>query len=607
MSRASLTRILLYTACFSWPLRVYEVLPGAGIAWSTVVSLAVVSHATTQLPRAGKLRVPLELLWPVLAAIALAGWSQPGVLPETLLAGLAFWAILHLYGSDTTWRQAGLMLACGSACAVLVDLFHDTLGVPPTVLVPGSTVELVCTYGVADACVGLVTGLGLSGSVALDRHAPRLDRGLAGGMTLLLLAGLANMTWRLWPLAATWAPTPWVVESPVLALLRLVIAWLLVRAAAKGFVRATMERGLMRLAPPAALFTLAVIWCVAEVPVAVGHVFPLALLVRGTMRRDRDAIRNCLQDRIAWGAIMVLLLAVVTFNARYVLPSHANDPRNYAARAEAAAARGALSEMEDQLSAVYRRHPGEARAALWLGRAALEAGYLDRASMWVGAMVHHGENTLLPPPRRAEVEQFLGELRDAISLSDETPGLAYERALLFAGEEENALALLRLRRPAVWGEPLAAEPMAQVVSTLLLAPSEELRAQIAALPPRQLAGILTAVGADVRRVPERFPRRLLPAFIWTQKESAVANLWVHAGGIETNRRFPMKDSSNVSGWTPLEPEEGETWCLSQTGPPDYAIRFGDGFDMEILPEEDRRGAHEAVQPPGPYGIVVLLP
>jgi hypothetical protein len=76
----------------------------------------------------------------------------------------------------------------------------------------------------------------------------------------------------------------------------------------------------------------------------------------------------------------------------------------------------------------------------------LSQGDADGAAAAFAEAVRPGEPRLLPAPGTQEIDEMLAQLRDACSaLPEDRRGLAYERALLAAGQRVNALALLRLR------------------------------------------------------------------------------------------------------------------------------------------------------------------
>lgn len=604
MSRAGFARTLFYSACLTWPWCVYEMLPGTSLTWSAVCLAGITLHAITTLPHYGKLRVPWELIWPVVAAAALVTWLAPASLPAVLLGAAGFWAMIHLYGDGRVWCQGAMLLACGAAIATVVHATHGLLGLPPTVILPGFSLELAFPHSVTEALF-VWTGSALLGAgVVVHPAAGRWQRIVAMVATLIVLAGLFMATPDLLHLARGTTLTTW-SELPAAAMVaRLLIVWLLARVAGKALVRAwTDKTAAAVLAGIAPIAGALMVLCGAHVT-GVGLALPLALMARAGMRVKDRLPKLSLQERIAATATVLLLLAMFSYNTLYVSPGNGADPRNYAARAERAEASGDLATVKPLLKAVIARNPGEARAALWLGRVALATGHPDHAAEYVAEMTQRSEGTILPPPTDREVEDFLTELRDGISLSEEISGLAYERALVAAGDPEDALALLRLRKPHPLGIAIDKAVLVTLLTNLL--GSEKMEESLERFSAEQLAGVVVAIGADIRRAPEGFPAHLLPVVAWLRPDPDSLTLHARAGAHTFGVSLPGPES-HIPGWGPLTQDPTQGWLLPQAGPPHRALQLSDGARIVDVPEERRLGAHEALSPPGSYGIVILLP
>jgi hypothetical protein len=478
-ARVRLVHWALYLLAAAWPWDAFQVIPFLFLPLTVAASAALAGVGILEVIRTGRWRVPFELTWPVVGLIAAAGVSaltaRSGAAIAVAGQGLCFLAVFHHARARETVVRC-LWISCLSAgMLALLNLLAPWLGVFPTAFASDSSAAFAgprtLPGGVWIFLYGAVTSILLcrNDSIKGESRIPwsaaaccrfhrrsdvsrqsdpkrqqaaalhRIQRAAlaAGAMSSILLLVRGPALLAGFPY---WEPAH-LRSLPFLTFIILgLLVWLVARVGAKLTVSRIEDApgiSLPLLAMVAILTGAALVWPPEP---ALGQAFVLALAASYA----QPSTRSFSSRPVSW-LVGVPVAMVAVANLCFVSPNNPWDPRNYTFGAARLLAE-APDALEDRLQAVERLAPEERRTHLWRARLRLSQGDADGAAAAFAEAVRPGEPRLLPAPGTQEIDEMLAQLRDACSaLPEDRRGLAYERALLAAGQRVNALALLRLR------------------------------------------------------------------------------------------------------------------------------------------------------------------
>jgi len=536
-----------------------------------------------------RFRMPFELLWPALALLLLtlasrfAGdaalpWGFIGAAalfgaiqhhaPKKALVEYALWAMCVSGGLMACWELlAADQAAFPTAFSAILPLRHysaDTLA--------DGFLLLLLTFGIALACLCRAPFRPWMRLVALGAM-------ISSGMVLyrwilLLLSSHKSLRSPLWEQV-----TPW----RLLAIL--LILWLLSRLIARLFVTARREASAMHFFL-AVVLILAVLTALCYPPRH--YLLPGAALgLIAAYATPTPPIYTALPKPHPWllAGGSLGLACMVCFHFMHLDPLNVYDTRNYESRLAALFETGCFGELQATLSQIEQIAPQERRHHFWHSKLAISQDRLEEAADAFIAASKPSENLILAAFSEVKQERLLAELRDKTSAKKKgARGLAYERALLAAGEEKNALAALHLRKKYPQGVGFSPEPLAEVLAYMLGHPG--LTETLAQWNERELLGVLASLGLQAQQAPPEFPRETLPLMAAAHWQDTRLTLLVRGKGytLTEGRSFTMQHyvsgNLNATSWSPLVHFPGVGWHSRLRNPSSLAeLRWNEGFSI----------------------------
>jgi hypothetical protein len=455
----------------AWPFGWYQTLPGLPIRLSDIAIAAMLIIAAHDLWKQRRLYIPFELFWPALAIVMAAGAAAQSryMALEGGAAALVLLLTLHL----TRSRETALFLLSVSGISAAAAALFSLLP-----LAPRAARILPLESGAGGAAgppealfiliICLPAALCAAGSARrFFRYTGRIAALSTGG---ILLCFVVSALPRPGPEMAGMISKPLTPASAAAALLSL---WLALRVMAKLIVRRVEKDKLpfWRLLFLCGGCAAALLF--RAVPLTPGYAFMLAsAAIAASPLHNRPAPFSSLPLLLA----MLPVLLTGAFHSFAVPPSAPGDPRDFRDDAARLLKEGRFETL-DRLLGRFENGGGDPWAALFRARRRLKTGDAGAAAAAFEA-VHaaaQGKKYIgppLPPPGEAESQRFLDELRDFTSAQPpEERSLAYERALIAAGQTGNAMAMLRLRAGGKTGQGEAApEAAARELAARLHAP-----------------------------------------------------------------------------------------------------------------------------------------
>lgn len=535
---------------------------------------------------ADRLRVPFELVWPVLLLIAASGVrAVAGGEHVPWVAVVA--AASGFLGAAHAVRHPSVSWAGPSAWALFAPV--------PVLLSAGASMGWMFPEGWSRGGQPLLgapdlsafTGtLLLSVGAAVLRVAVSLLRGKWHAILYLapamLGAGILAVMIRFlgWP-AAEMGPEGAGFTSGRLSE-TLLLLYLGARMAAKLAVAARNRRD-PELVPGALALLLGmpvvVLWPPgAAVSVAVAG----GMLAGPAISRGADPA-----DRPPGGLRFMTLvpLGLAALRLVFVMPG---DPRDYAVRADRLVRSGRPDVAELLLRQVYTRVPAESRAMWQLAWLDLARQDPDLAAYWAVRALNAARSEIrsafLAHPEPAEIQRFIDVLRDTVArnTAEGRPEgtLALGQVLLAAGRTDQALALLDALPRAESCPPEVPPEMARrLLAWLLHTPADSLPESLA--PDALWTGL--RAGAEIRVLP--MPRELSGRTGVTAVAARTRDGWLEvlvisdetviggAGRLGADNRASLpagafsaspEDYADPSGWTwsgPLPVGPGHPWFV----------------------------------------------
>jgi len=569
---AGLIQFLLYLAAAAWPLGAYALLPFFPWPILTPVYGLLLLCAIVTLPAAGKLRVPLEFLWPPAVIAGLAGVARitgdPPLPAGAALEALCFFAAIHLVQSrQTVLRCLWLTAAAGSVAAILTGFANAGL-LFPTAFDPSPGIQMAFAWDVPGGLLTLLVAAGTGLGLVFQKRLVWPARTVAGA------AGFVAGTMFLYTLlpllagAGVGETAEFLLDAPAVSrlLMAALALWLAARIAAKLIVRWN-EDGAGAAPALLAILVLGVATTAAWTPGTLhGLGFFFGLLARYGMPGDAPAPARPFAKALPALGILALLCG---YQLAYGPGGNPADPRDYAQSAVKYYQAGRYDALDQYLDFIDRVAPGEARTHWWRAKSWLAQDAPQAAAAAFARAVEARNPAILPALKPSEIERFLSTLRDhCAALPEGERRFAYERALAATGARADVLATLRLR--AADAEPVgevATAPLASALARLVGYPGIE--AELNTWPPGDLAALLRAGGATVSAPPAGFPGRWLPLIAVAESTTPGLTVGLYTGagafGKATTHRVPLPEG----GWQALR-QEGGRWHLPLGGPPAVA-------------------------------------
>lgn len=499
----------LATACFvgsaaTLPWGTLQQLTSAGLDLASLLALAGCAFTLPGI-RADRLRVPFELVWPVVL-LAVIGLVPTPLQPAGISPGMVVVMAAGFLGAAHATRHAGafrVALACCALCAPLPPLLTAAvqlrvffpeawspsgmalLGFPDPESMAGAT--LICA---GSACILAARGLLLRNWTAAGWLIPAfLSAAILVPLYLFLGVGSAEVT----PSGAAFTPARLPATLLVLYLAARIGAKLAVAARVRRDPELVLASLICLLGAP-----VAILWTPGPVPLAVAA----GMLAGPAISRGRDTA--CPPSRL-WRVLPGLPVALALLRLAVPLPG---DPRDYVVRADILVRQQRADEAETLLRRVLAWCPEESRAAWQMAWLRLYQDEPDGAAYWAARSLRQSGSGLpprfFPHPGPEEVQAFLNAVRDsaAVHTMEGTGGgtMALARVLFAAGRHSQALALLdALTRDEPCPEAIPSDTLRSLVVWLLDISEETLPES---LPPDALwAALRTGSSLQILPVP----------------------------------------------------------------------------------------------------------
>jgi len=559
---------VLYGLAFTWPWDVYQSVPLLNVALTTMLGIALVVLCLAGVVRSGRFQGPFELIWPGVALIAMAAC---GILSRAgppwgaaLGSGAAFLAVLHFARPRATVIGCLWLSTLAGGGVGLLSLLGQARCILPTAFSPETGAALAFASTLEGGALTLALCCATAGVLAVSPIPAPGMRWSAAASGLVSAVALAVLALRSLPRAGFWHPPDWVSLLPLALVAMSLALWLTMRVAAKLTVARLEDAPGIHVGLLAVLAVGIVMSLALPQQPQLGHGVFLGLLAGYSLPSRQQGSARPMPI-----AVLAVVLLMVLANLWHLSPDNPRDPRNYEHSAARLFESGRLTELERRLDFIDGIAPEELRTHLWRARIRLEAGDPEATASALSRALRQGRPRILPGPSQEETEQFLTRLRDHCSaLPENARGLAYERALLAAGERASALAALRLRGQGGAGPAVDTRPLSRALAHLL--GDRTLAGPLAQWDGAQLLRVLETLGAEVQRVPEGFHApHLLPLVLLAQVREDKRAITAYAGAITFGgvRRNPPgtvpPDAHDASlpapvGWSALF-RDGQGW------------------------------------------------
>lgn len=615
--------LCLGLVAFAWPWGAYQTLPLVSWPVSALLLAILVVPAVSEAVRRRSPFIPFELAWPLaviglLLAIhaALTGTLQP--FAPAMMGIVAFWSVYASPDSRETIQNCFRLSVLSCTAVAGISLFAQCrplyglhlYQVFPTAFDSQTGAMLAFPASLAEGALTLAMGalLAITGLAGRRRT---ISRCIATLISLCIIAApLLVVIEKQIHAFDSWSPPAYWQLHPLLAVTAVATAWLAVRLIAKVLVAGYDERN-RQIVALAGLPLLAVLFATAfPATLQHGHIFVLALAAR-TASLSASEHETARTRRWPFALACILLMPLFVWNVFRVDPFNVRDPRNYEELARQRIDDARPWPLLRALHFISDRSPSERRTWLWSARVDLRHGCLDAAipDFLRALEPPGGPASILPPPSKADIEEFLEEVRDfcaPLSLSER--GLAYERALVLAGQPGNALSLLRLRTGSAKHIPYAPNLFASALAELLW--DNRLAPDLRKWSAGELLAVLESIEAHLARAPAGFPARYLPAVLmgYRSGESLLVRVWTPQGdvGSEWRSDAALQTSSISYHWGDVTPAADGAWTASLFGDnetPAVEVKFRSAVEWGL---PDRGGL---LAPPASFrsALLVLLP
>ncbi|MBX3179502.1 MAG: hypothetical protein KF886_19270 [Candidatus Hydrogenedentes bacterium] len=515
-----------------WPLGAYTGIPYTPISTRFLAAAALLAFALHAWRVRRMQRPPFEYWWVAVAALCLL---PGGAGAPSLWCPVFFLAPVILLHERRAAQGALLALSVSGGAAALLHAAAQAGWQPPAGIHAEASLAIAGTPDVA-ASVLMVFHAALAGVfVACVPTLATAWRILAAVAALISVCWLLVMHTPVLALARPGAAWSEAAGSPRGALLLLLALWLAARVAARSLLRA----GDTDMPPRGVASALVLAGAVAAVFLG-ALPDPVSFLALGLIAAHDapwarggafTAPRGLLAAAIACAVIQVLGIA----------PPGRQDPRNQAARAEELLQAAAWETLDARLDFLLARYPGDPAYSVLRARSLAAQGWFEAAAATFAASARPAE-ARGPINLDAHVQALIDTLRDQASrLPHGQRGLFFERALVHAGEADNAVRFLALDSREAEGDLAPAADLARAIAVLIGDPA--LAPQLEAAGAPALLGYCAAAGLPVRRLPEGFPESAAPLILRASAWPDGVTLEVWGGpdaAILAERRIPLR-------------------------------------------------------------------
>ncbi len=511
----SIARALILMLAFAWPFGAIVYIPVLDVTLLPAAGAVVVVLALIDAIQHRDHRPPFELVWPVTVAIVLV-WFDPQIehpLQYSIGLGL-FVAVVQFARGERfvtsclrTTATAGTILVGLAAVNFFISAINALpyqsflYFAPPGIVVAPmiASSEAFWEYALTLIVCLFVVFAGWLGE-------PRVPRTVAvpviGAFVVPLFVVALGIGAKHWWITLPELHAPGVIHAAFL----LILLWLAARTTARIAVsRRERERGVRT-----GVFFVSVAF-VGLLLLAEQLSFPEILIVLALLagRGDNSHIP---EYRTLPATICILpAIALLGLNLLRVYPANADDPRNYEVQLRKDVQANRLDRAWKRLSLVRSWHE-ERRTRLWSARLALEFGfpYESAEDFRLGLHVFRKGWPVLPPPSESELDAYLVRLRDYCStVPNPDQEYAYELALIAAGKEASALALLTQKARVLRdnaGMPDRELPLLLIMSTVL--GCDQHLIENSSLRPDRIWNLLKNWGLHIE--PNSLPNQKLP-------------------------------------------------------------------------------------------------
>lgn len=533
-----------------WPIGAYTNIPYTPVSTRFLAAAALLAFALHAWRMHRMQRPPFEYWWVAVAALCLLP-GEAGV--GSLWYPVFFLAPVILLHERRAVQGALLALSVSGGIAALLHAAAQVGWQPPAGIHAEAGLAVAGTPEVA-ASVLLVFHAALAGVfVAVLPAIPPVARFLAAGAALTSMCWLFVMHEPVMVLARPGAAWVEAAASPRGAVLLLLALWVSARVAARSLIRA----GETDMPPRGVAAALVLLGAVAAILLG-ALPDPASFLALGLIAaHDAPWARG--GSFCAPRGLLAAALACVAIQVAGIAPPGRQDPRNQAARAEELLQASAWETLDARLDFLLACYPGDPAYSVLRARSLAAQGWFEAASATFAASAWPAEGAT-PIPLDAHVQALIDTLRDQASrLPHGQRGLFFERALVHAGEAENALQFLALDSGEVEEDIAAAGDLARAIAVLIDDPA--LAPQLEAAGAPALLGYCAAAGLAVRRLPGGFPESAAPLILRASAwpDGATLEVWGGpAAAILAERRIPLRAgaSGGAGGldwdrWAPL--------------------------------------------------------
>jgi len=491
-----------------WPLGAYAQAPYIPLSLGYAAAFAVGFAMLYQWRAQRKRRPPFEYWWPPAAMVLLAALLRlhDGLDLSLFVAyALFFLGPIVLVQSRADAALACAALAFGSAISALASVAAQAGVLLPTAIDIDRMMAFagpeVPRQGILLLFHALLAGLFAAShpQLAAGIRKAALAASIITGSWLLIM-----FTPMLPALAMPANLGALLAESPAIGLIAVLALWLVARVAARSALRPANENAPPSKLAPALIGTGTsglVLWGAMPDP-------GVALFIGLIAAHDAPWSTN--EPARAPARIWVPILACIAIQLAGVLPLTAGDPRNHAARCASLLAKENWRELDRRLDFLLGRYPAQPAYSLLRARALAAQGWPEAASQVYCSTIYPEDN-----PARYGIsfsvhrQALMDALRDQASrLPVGSRGLFFERALVHAGELNNALRFLALQSTGGATAPVGQSDTSLVAAQealALLLGDAHLLDSIAEQVGGEAPALLSGSGVEILSLPEGIP------------------------------------------------------------------------------------------------------
>lgn len=441
----SIARALILMLAFAWPFGAVLYIPVLDVALLPLAGGAVVVLAMIDAIKHRERRPSFEMVWPVALAIVLLWFDSEMEHPIQFSIGLGLLLAIPQFAHQQPFVSGclrmtaigGALLAVLAATNVAIELINAMpSGYFPYLEPPGIRFAPMMASPEAFWGGALVILLCVFAAFEGWMRESRSRKAVAVFAFPAVVLATGILVQRRW-MAVPDTPAPSAAHVAFL----LIFLWIAARVTAK-LVLFPREHGAgTKVAPFAAGAAF-----VGLIVLAPHASFPSLLIVPAILAGGAQTVHTTQSRTLPASICMLPAVALLGLNLFHIYPANQDDPRNYEAFLRKDVQENRLDRAWNRVATLRTWHYWEPRACLWSARLALTFDRPYQASYEFENAVSNisSHRSILPPPTRAEIDDFLVRIRDYCStMSNPGDQYAYEKALFAAGKESSAVALLQ--------------------------------------------------------------------------------------------------------------------------------------------------------------------